>query len=83
MKLIKVTEAEYAGDYKIHLTFNDGTKSTVDLEPHLWGEVFEPLKDKKVFQNFHLNPWTIEWENGADFAPEFLYELSQASKTAG
>ncbi|PSR05108.1 MAG: hypothetical protein BRD50_01835 [Bacteroidetes bacterium SW_11_45_7] len=53
------------------------------MNKHLWGEVFEPLKDKEVFQNFHLNPWTIEWENGADFAPEFLHELSQTSKTAG
>ena len=76
MQLIKVTNAVYVVDYKIEITFNDGLKKIIDLENQLWGEVFEPLKNLTIFKNFSLNPFTIEWENGADFAPEFLYDIS-------
>ncbi len=76
MKLIKLISANYINDYKIEVTFNDGLKSIVDLENELWGEIFEPLKDRNKFKKFSLNPFTIEWENGADFSPEFLYELA-------
>ncbi len=77
MELIKVVAAAYVDGYRIHLTFSDGLRSTLDFEHLLWGEIFEPLKDLSSFQKFTLNPWTIEWENGADFAPEFLYDLSK------
>ena len=79
MKLIKVTEAKYNKDYIISFAFSDGTSGSVDFSDLLKGEVFEPLKEKETFKNFTLNPWTIEWENGADFAPEFLYELAKQS----
>ncbi|MBK8983357.1 MAG: DUF2442 domain-containing protein [Ignavibacteria bacterium] len=76
MKHIKLISANYIKDYKIEVTFNNGLKSVVDLENELWGEIFEPLKDRDKFKKFNLNPFTIEWENGADFSPEFLYELA-------
>jgi hypothetical protein len=41
----------------------------------LWGGVFEPLKDPEFFRRVAVNPETrtVEWPNGADFAPEFLH----------
>ena len=39
------------------------------------GEVFGELLDKKKFIQYALTPVTIEWANGADLAPEFLYEI--------
>ncbi|TRX36605.1 DUF2442 domain-containing protein [Flavobacterium sp. ZT3R18] len=36
--------------------------------------MFEPLKEIDNFGKFKLNSWTLEWENGADFSPEFLLE---------
>jgi len=72
--LIKVIKASYVSDYNLDITFNTGEKKRVDLEGQLWGEVFEPLKDRTFFSRFFVNDFTIEWPNGADFAPEFLYE---------
>ncbi len=75
MALLAVTKAEYVGGYKIALTFNDGVHKIVDFTHRLCGEVFEPLKDIEFFKKFRLSYYTIEWENGADFAPEYLYSL--------
>lgn len=70
-----ITEATYISDYKIALAFNDGRKGEVDLEGQLQEAIFQPLQEKAYFKSFKLGEWTIEWENGADFAPEYLYEL--------
>ena len=77
----KLTKAEYLKGYQIRLVFDDGTEGVVDLESELWGEVFEPLKNIDVFCEFTLNPdlATLGWPNGADFAPEFLYEKAKAA----
>lgn len=70
-----VTEARYLQDYRIWLRFDDGTEGEIDLAGELNGEVFEPLRDRTVFASFAVNPdtGTIEWPDGADLAPEFLY----------
>jgi len=72
----KVIEAKYVKGYVIHIRFSDGTKGDVDLIHELYGEVFEPLKDIATFKDFRIHPefHTLFWSNGADFAPEFLYE---------
>ena len=74
--LPKLREAKYKCDYRIWLKFADGVEGEVDLESELWGEMFEPLKDKLRFADFilHNELETIVWPNGADFAPEFLYQ---------
>ena len=72
--LPSVIRAEYRGDYCIHLIFNDNTEKTVDFRPWLDGPVFEPLKDRDYFRRFFLDGGTVAWPNGADIAPETLYE---------
>ena len=74
--LPKLREAKYKREYCLWLKFADGVEGEVDLESELWGEVFEPLKDKALFAKFSLNKdlETIVWPNGADFSPEFLYQ---------
>ena len=70
-----VIEAKYVRDFTIWVKFEDGTQGEVDLAEELWGPVFEPLKDVKYFRNFEVAEYgTIAWPNGADIAPEFLYE---------
>jgi len=73
---LHVREAEYRHDYVIWLRFNDGAEGEIDLADELEGEVFGPLKNLDAFKRFRVDPdlETIVWENGADLAPEFLYE---------
>ena len=78
---IEVLDAKYLGDYKISLIFNTGESKIVDLAEELIGKVFEPLKDKSYFQSFKIKYNTIEWSNGADFAPEFLLELGKKQES--
>ncbi len=73
---LEIIQASYINDYKLSLKFNDGAEMTVDLEHELNGTIFNPLKDKSKFMKFTIVFNTIEWENGADFAPEYLYELA-------
>lgn len=72
----KLESAEYVSGYRLRLTFEDGRVGELDLEDQLWGEVFEPLRDPAQFKDFRIDPnlRTIVWPNGADLAPEFLYE---------
>ena len=44
------------------------------MRDELYGEMFESLNVLENFKNFRVDPEleTIVWENGADFAPEFL-----------
>ena len=73
---LHVIDAEYDEKYQLKLKFNNGAEGIVDLEEELHGEVFEPLKDLEEFRKFKLTSRTIEWPNGADFAPEYLLEIA-------
>lgn len=77
-----VIRAEHRGGYLIHLTFNDGVANTVDFARWLDGPVFEPLRDAAYFRRFFLEGGTVTWPNGADIAPETLYERAKSSEAA-
>jgi hypothetical protein len=82
---LHVVSVNYLKDYKLQLTFNNQETLTVNLAEELHGEIFEPLQNPEFFKQAAVNPETntIEWPNGADFAPEFLYDLGEAAqKTA-
>ncbi len=72
---LEVTAAKHIKNYTLELVFNNGDSKVVDLEHHLTGSIFQPLKEIEFFKQFSIKYNTIEWANGADFAPEFLYEL--------
>lgn len=74
-----VKKAKYIEGFKILLTFEDKAEKLVDLSPHLYGEIFEPLKDVSYFKKFKVNEDsdTIEWKNGADMSPDFLYKIGR------
>jgi len=72
--LPSVTKAKYVKDYLIEVKFNDGTKKTIDFKAWLDGPIFEPLRNKEYFKKFFIDGPTLAWPNGADIAPETLYE---------
>ncbi len=65
----------------MRLTFEDRKQKLVNLERYLEGGVFEPLKNLDYFKLVTLNSDidTVVWPNSADFSPDFLYEIGQAS----
>jgi len=72
---IEVKQAKYQKDYVVLITFSDGKTKLVDLKDSLSGIMFEPLRDMAYFRNFKTSFNTLEWPNGADFAPEYLYKI--------
>jgi len=76
-----VVRAEYRGEFRIHLVFNDQSESTVDFELWLDGPVFKPLRTPSYFRRFFIEGGTVVWPNGADIAPETLYEAAQATRS--
>lgn len=75
--VLGINKAEYIADFKIKLEFNNGEIWTIDLENELNGSVFELLRNKSYFKQFTIVFDTIEWGNGADFAPSYLYEVAK------
>ena len=73
--LVDITGVEVVGEYRLRLTFADGTVGEVDFGEREWGGVFEPLRDQMYFARVAVDPeaGTIAWPNGADMAPEPLY----------
>jgi len=80
--MVWVVDAHYVDGYKIFVKFNDEKESIVDLETYIKGKdedtVFALLKNKENFKNVKFDEEldTIVWQNGADIAPETLYQLA-------
>lgn len=72
--LIKVVNADYIKDYIVDLKYSNGEKKRVDFFPLLKSGKKQELLNKDNFIQFGLNHWTLEWYNGVDFAPDFLYQ---------
>jgi hypothetical protein len=82
--IINVVYAEYKVGFKIFLTFNNGESVLTDLEETIINDprrIFIPLRDIEYFKSFKIRLNTITWENGADFAPEFLLELGKQQES--
>ena len=78
--LPSVVHAEYCGGHRIRITFNDHSQKTIDFLHWLEGPVFEPLKSPEYFRRFFIDRGTVVWPNGADIAPETLFEYKEPEK---
>lgn len=72
--LIKVVNVDYIKDYIVDLKYSNGEKKRVDFFPLLKSGKKQELLNKNNFILFGLNHWTLEWYNGVDFVPDFLYQ---------
>ena len=75
--LNEVVRIDYKRPYAYFVEFNDGAGGEVDLSGILdRGPVFRPLRDIRLFKSARIEGGTIAWPNGADVAPETLYEAA-------
>ena len=62
-------------DFHVKLVFSDGSERNVDLESHLNGPIFDPVrKNPDAFRKVRVEPdfGGLEWPNGADICPDVL-----------
>jgi len=73
-KLVRVRTVKPLQGFQVHVEFEDGTSRVIDLEPFLWGPIFEPIRnDPTQFRAVKVEGGTIAWDNGADIDPDVLY----------
>lgn len=84
--IVNIIEAKYIENFILDVSINivDGKSKKIidkkiDLEKYIKSKkstgIFAPLKDINYFKDFKLNANTVEWENGADIAPERFLEF--------
>jgi Protein of unknown function (DUF2442) len=72
-----ITDVEVLHDHFVRLRFAEGVEKSIDLDPYMHGPVFAEIRsDAAVFAAMKVDPdaGTIVWPNGADLAPDVLYE---------
>lgn len=80
-RLISVRPHE---DFRLHVVFVDGTAGDVHLRafiesPSTTGTLFEPLRDPGYFRQVRIELGALAWPNGADLAPDVMYDAIRAS----
>lgn len=81
--MAEVTDVRIAAERTVELTFADGSTRVVDLEPYLWGPVFEGIaKDDSLFAQVMVDPelGTITWPNGITLDPDVLHGDYEATE---
>jgi hypothetical protein len=71
----RVVSVKPMPDWKLEVAFSDGTRGVLSIKDRLFGPVFEPLKDPVFFEQVQIDEFgAVCWPNGADLAPDALYE---------
>ena len=79
----RVAAVEALEEFQLHVRFEDGTEGTISIADRLFGPVFEPLRAPDLFKQVAIDEFgVICWPNGADLAPDALYERLRATTLA-
>lgn len=72
--LVRVRAAEPLDGFRVLLTFENGVRKELDLQPYLHGPIFEPIRSNaEQFRAMRIEGGTVAWDNGADIDPDVLY----------
>jgi len=75
--MLGITKVSLQGDYTVYVEFNNGQNGIINLKNELekdHREIIRELLDLEKFKTVKLWHNTISWDNGVDFAPEYIYE---------
>ena len=75
--MVWVLRAEVKDEYKVFVEFNDGINGIIDFKEKLTNDhrqIINDLLDLDKFRTVKVDMDTLCWDNGVDFAPEYLYE---------
>jgi hypothetical protein len=77
-RIVKVTALS---GYRLDVEFEDGVRGIISLKNRLFGPVFEPLKNPEYFSKAMVDEFgAICWPNGADLAPDAIYQRLKSRK---
>jgi hypothetical protein len=75
--MVWVVKSELKENYKVFIEFNDGVSGVIDFYNKLLNDhrqIVRELLDLEKFRTVKTGLDTVCWDNGVDFAPEYLYE---------
>jgi hypothetical protein len=79
----RVISVEARPGFVLRLEFADGTRGSICVADDLNGPLFEPLRDDREFAKVRVDEFgAVCWPNGADMAPDALYEDVRAGVRA-
>ena len=73
----RVSEVHVSGDYRLSVTFIDGTSGEVDLSRLVMSDtagVFDALRDPALFKKVYIEWGAVCWPGGIDLAPDAMYD---------
>ena len=69
----RVIDVKPEKNYTVHVWFKNGEEGIFDVKPYLNYQVFQALKDEKMFNTVRPFLGTIQWANQADLCPDTVY----------
>ncbi|MCP4630784.1 MAG: DUF2442 domain-containing protein [bacterium] len=64
-------------DFSLSIVLDTGEKRLLDMKPYLDFGVFKTIRDYEKFKRVRVAFDTIEWDEGVDLDPEFIYAKSK------
>jgi hypothetical protein len=77
MHLIKVVKVKPLDEFRLDLTFNDGTRGIAELGDDLVGPL-AGVRSPALWVDAHVHHGTVAWNDDFDLAAEFLYARAHA-----
>jgi len=82
----RVASATVLSGLRIRVSFVDATEGEILLErfissPRVAGTLFEALRDPALFAQVRVVGGVLCWPNGADLAPDAMYDAIRATGT--